>query len=100
MPTLDRRRRERDDARVRAVRSGQPIPVSVSSTPRVQAGRRVRAARLLAGGISIHATARAAGMSYLHLVAVEHGEQPLLPSDAVDLGRALDVPPSWLRDGW
>jgi hypothetical protein len=24
----------------------------------------------------------------------------LLPSDAVDLGRVLDVPAAWLRDGW
>jgi hypothetical protein len=39
-------------------------------------------------------------MSYRHLVAVEHGEQPLLPTDAVDLSRVLDVPAAWLRDGW
>jgi hypothetical protein len=36
----------------------------------------------------------------LHLVAVENGTQPLLPSDAVDLGRVFDVPATWLRDGW
>jgi hypothetical protein len=54
----------------------------------------------MAGGVSIHATARAAGMSYLHLVAVEHGEQPLLPSDAVDLGRVLGCPSEWLAHGW
>src|SRR6516165_8120748 len=77
-----------EDARVRSVSTGSPVPVTTTSSPRAQTGRRVRAARFLAGGISIHATARAAGMSYLHLVAVEHGEQPLLPSDAVDLGRA------------
>jgi hypothetical protein len=39
-------------------------------------------------------------MSYLHLLAVEHGEQPLLPSDAVDLSRVLGVPQAWLLDGW
>jgi hypothetical protein len=58
----------------------------------------VKAARLLAGGVSIHATASAAGMSYLHLVAVEHGEQPVLPSDATDLSRVLDVPAQWLLE--
>jgi hypothetical protein len=67
---------------------------------RAQTARRVRAARLLVGGVSIRDTASAAGLSYLHLLAVEHGEQPLLPSDAVDLGRVLDVPATWLRDGW
>jgi hypothetical protein len=55
---------------------------------------------LLAGGISIRDTASAAGLSYLHLVAVEHGQQPLLPTDAVDLGRVLNVPPAWLARGW
>jgi hypothetical protein len=60
----------------------------------------VKAARLLAGGISIHATARAAGLSYLHLLAVEHGEQPLLPTDATDLGKVLGVPSEWLANGW
>jgi hypothetical protein len=39
-------------------------------------------------------------MSYRHLVAVEHGEQPLLPSDAVDLSRVLGVPSQWLANGW
>jgi hypothetical protein len=60
----------------------------------------VKAARVLAGGVTIHATASAAGISYLHLAAVERGEQPLLPTDAVDLSRVLPVPASWLRDGW
>jgi hypothetical protein len=60
----------------------------------------VKAARLLAGGVSIHATARAAGMSYVHLVAVENGQQPLLPTDAVDLGNVLGVPSEWLAYGW
>jgi hypothetical protein len=60
----------------------------------------VKAARLLAGGISLHATARAAGMSYLHLVAVEAGKQPLLPTDASDLSRVLGVPSEWLAHGW
>jgi hypothetical protein len=39
-------------------------------------------------------------MSYRHLVAVENGQQPLLPTDATDLGAVLGVPPTWLRDGW
>jgi hypothetical protein len=60
----------------------------------------VKAARLLAGGISIHATARAAGLSYVHLVAVEAGQQPLLPTDATDLSRVLGVPSQWLAEGW
>jgi hypothetical protein len=60
----------------------------------------VKAARLMAGNISIHATAKAAGLSYLHLLAIEHGEEPLLPSDAVDLGNVLSVPAAWLASGW
>jgi len=39
-------------------------------------------------------------MSYLHLVAVANGREPLLPSDVRDLAAALDVPAAWLRDGW
>jgi hypothetical protein len=36
-----------------------------------------------------------------HVVpAVERDEQPLLPSDAVDLGNVLGVPAQWLGDGW
>jgi hypothetical protein len=60
----------------------------------------VKAARLMAGNISVYATARAAGMSYLHLVAVENGQQPLLPTDATDLSRVLGVPSEWLAHGW
>lgn len=99
--TADLKRLRRAAMRgVRSVSSGSSVPVNTTSSPRAQTGRQVKAARLLAGGISIHVTARAAGMSYLHLVAVEHGEQPLLPSDAVDLGRVLGVPASWLANGW
>jgi hypothetical protein len=54
----------------------------------------------LAGGVSIRDTACAAGLSYLHLVAVENGQQPLLPSDALDLGAVLGVPALWLAHGW
>jgi hypothetical protein len=60
----------------------------------------VKAARLMAGGVSIRETASAAGLSYLHLVAVENGQQPLLPTDAVDLGNVLGVPAAWLAHGW
>jgi hypothetical protein len=88
------------DARVQRVRTGSPNPVRACNSTRAQTARRVRAARLLAGGVSIRDTASAAGLSYPHLLAVEHGEQPLLASDAVDLGRVLDVPAAWLRDGW
>jgi hypothetical protein len=68
--------------------------------PRVEAGRRVRAARFMAGGISLRETATATGMSYPHLAAVERGEHPLTSTDAVALGELLHVPPAWLRDGW
>jgi len=56
---LDRRARRREDARVLTVRTGQPIPVHVSTPARMLAGRRVKAARLLAGGMSIRDVARA-----------------------------------------
>jgi len=85
---------------VRNVRSGQVVPVAVSGSPRALAGRRVKAARLLAGGVSVRDAATATGMSYQHLVAVEHGEQPLLPTDATDLGRVLGCPSEWLAHGW
>jgi hypothetical protein len=85
---------------VRSHRTGQSISIRASNSARAQTGRRVRAARLLAGGVSIRDTASASGLSYLHLVAVENGQQPLLPSDAVDLGAALGCPSEWLRDGW
>jgi hypothetical protein len=45
-------------------------------------------------------TAHATGMSFVHLACVERGEHPLLDTDAVDLGRVLDVPSEWLRRGW
>ena len=35
-----------------------------------------------------------------HLAAVERGQDPLLDTDARDLGRVLGVPADWLRHGW
>jgi transcriptional regulator with XRE-family HTH domain len=70
------------------------------STARVLAGRRVRAARLLAGGPTLRSVAADAGLDYAHLSRVERGEHPLLDTDARDLGRVLDVPEDWLLGGW
>jgi hypothetical protein len=56
-----------------AARGYQPIPIRATAKPRALAGRRVRAARLLEGGVSIRDAASATGMSHLHLVAVERG---------------------------
>ena len=64
------------------------------------AGRRVRAARVLAGGVGLRELANAAGLSYSHLARVERGDDPLTSSDAVDLGAVLDVPADWLAHGW
>jgi hypothetical protein len=94
----DRRRPVQEDARVRSVRSGQPNPIA--PTGRQATARRLEAARVLAGRPSLRALARQTGMSYPHLVAVANGDEPLLPSDAVDLGAVLGVPSAWLRDGW
>lgn len=80
------------------MRSGQPIPVA--ATGRQATARRLQAARLLAGRPHLQDLARQTGMSYVHLVGVANGNEPLLPSDAVDLGRALDVPAAWLAHGW
>jgi hypothetical protein len=66
----------------------------------MEAGRRVKAARLLAGGVSLRETASTTGLDYLHLSMVEHGREPLLDTDARDLGRVLGCPPEWLRHGW
>jgi hypothetical protein len=94
----DRRRRVQEDVRLRSVRSGEPIPVA--PTGRQATARRLEAARVLAGRPSLRALASQTGMSYPHLVAVANGSEPLLPTDARDLGRVLDVPEAWLRDGW
>ena len=54
----------------------------------------------MAGGPTVRDVATAAGLSYAHLAAVERGEHPLTRSDVVDLAAVLNVPSSWLRDGW
>jgi hypothetical protein len=83
---------------MRAVRYGQPIPVAPTS--RRATARRLQAARVLAGGPSLRSLAKATGMSYRHLEAVAKAAEPLLPTDARDLGAVLDVPPAWLAHGW
>jgi hypothetical protein len=64
------------------------------------AGRRLKAARLLAGGVSLRVVAHETGLAFPHLAAVERGEHPLTSTDVVALGELLHVPPTWLRDGW
>lgn len=81
-------------------RARTPVKVKSIPGPRVQAGRRVKAARFMAGGISARETATEAGLSYMHLVAVEAGREPLLDTDARDLGALLGCPPGWLLGGW
>jgi hypothetical protein len=85
---------------VQTVRSGQPIAVLSRASPRAQAGRRVRAAQLLAGDAPLRQLAADAGMSYGHLVGIIAGREPLLPSDVVDLSRVLRCPPTFLEHGW
>ena len=87
-------------ASVQTVRSGQPIAVLSRNSPRAQAGRRVRAAQLLAGDPPLRQVARDAGLDYGHLIGVTRGAEPLTSSDVVDLGRVLGVPPGWLVRGW
>ena len=77
-----------------------PPRLGSHATKRVLAGRRVRAARLLAGGVDVRSVADAAGLSFAHLAAVERGEHPLLDTDATALAQLLDVPADWLRHGW
>ena len=87
-------------APVHTVRSGQPIAVLSRDSPRAKAGRRVRAAQLLAGDPPLRQLAADAGMSYGHLIGVIKGAEPLTPSDVVDLARVLSVPSGWLAHGW
>ena len=77
-----------------------PVKVRSIPTSRAETALRVRAARLLAGGPTLKAVADEAGMSYMHLRAVERGAEPLLPSDAIDLSRVLGCPAGWLARGW
>jgi hypothetical protein len=74
--------------------------VPVAPTGRQLAARRLEAARVLAGHPSLRTLAQQTGMGYEHLCAVANGREPLLPTDARDLGRVLGVPSEWLRDGW
>jgi hypothetical protein len=39
-------------------------------------------------------------MPYGHLLGISKGSEPLLPTDVRDLAAVLDVPPSWLAQGW
>jgi hypothetical protein len=82
------------------VRTGSPVPVATRSSPRVLAGRRVKAARVLAGRVSLKTTAHATGLGFAHLAAIERGEHPLTHTDCRDLAEVLSVPADWLRDGW
>lgn len=83
---------------MQTVRTGQPYPIALPA--RVLAGRRLKAARVLAGGVSLLDAARLTGMSYTHLRAIEHGQHPLTSTDARDLGELLGVPADWLLRGW
>jgi hypothetical protein len=87
-------------ASVHTVRSGQAIAVLSRDSPRAQAGRRVRAAQLLAGDPPLRQIAADAGMSYGHLAGIIAGREPLLPSDVEDLSRVLRCPPTFLEHGW
>jgi hypothetical protein len=87
-------------ASVQTVRSGQPIAVPSRNSPRAEAGRRVRAAQLLAGDPPLRQVAADAGLDYGHLIGVIKGAEPLTPTDVVDLGRVLGVPPRWRARRW
>ena len=86
-----RNRKDAPVASVHTVRSGQPIAVPSRDSPRAQAGRRVRAAQLLAGDPPLRQVGRDAGLDYGHLIGVTRGAEPLTPSDVVDLARVLGV---------
>jgi hypothetical protein len=87
-----------NDAPVRTVRTGQPVPVAPTS--RQATARRLQAARVLAGRPALQDLARRTGMSCAHLRAVANAQEPMTFTDACDLATALDVPVQWLRDGW
>jgi hypothetical protein len=55
---------------------------------------------MLAGRPSLRVLATQTGMSYQHLVGVAHAREQLTATDERDLARLLNVPASWLRDGW
>ncbi len=86
---------------MQTIRTRSPVPVTTTrSSLRAQAGRRVKAACVLAGGVSLKQVAAAAGLGFPHLAAVERGQHPLLDTDARDLAAVLDVPADLLRHGW
>jgi hypothetical protein len=95
---LDPHPREREDARVRHVRSGLAVPVAPSGRQLV--ARRLEAARVLAGRPSLRSLATATGMSYAHLRAIANAQDPLTSTDVRDLAGVLDVPAQWLREGF
>jgi hypothetical protein len=66
--------REQEDPRVRAVRSGQPIPVTATS--RQATARRLQAARVLAGRPSLRSLAAATGIGYGHLLRAANAQEP------------------------
>ncbi|MFZ0379287.1 MAG: helix-turn-helix transcriptional regulator [Solirubrobacteraceae bacterium] len=76
-------------------------PITVKSIPgsRAETGRRLKAARMLAD-VSLRDAAQAAGLSYSHVSAIEHGREPLTSTDALDLGAVLGCPAGWLAHGW
>ena len=55
--------------------AGSPVKLRSSYPARVEVGRRVRAARVMAGGLSLRSVASATGLSYAHLVAIENGRE-------------------------
>jgi hypothetical protein len=66
----------------------------------VATARRLEAARVLAGRPSLRSLATATGMGYGHLLRAANAQEPLTSTDVTDLAAVLDVPQSWLRDGW
>ncbi len=76
--------------------TGQPYPITPPA--RVAAARRVQAARVLVGDRRpLRELARESGLSYQHLTAITTGREPLLDTDARDLGRVLAVPATAAR---
>jgi transcriptional regulator with XRE-family HTH domain len=79
------------------VRTGQPTPIT--ATGRRAAGRRIKAARLIAG-MTAHQTSDRSGVAFRHLVAIENGREPLVGDDYRRLEATLGCPAEWLRRGW
>ena len=83
---------------MQSVRTGAAVPGHLEVL--ASGPDRVKAARILAGGITLRQTANAAGLGFHHLSAIERGAHPLLDTDARDLAEVLGCPADWLRDGW